>query len=175
MTMSIPNTEVDTEGFYGQRGWTTQKKIRRILHPFLAESVFPWLVDKSQNTEVLGDYEPFHGLSAAAAKQLLEILPNRNLAERQNFSPTCEDMLRAAIDNPDTVELVGYAIGPNRRDERISFEGLIYYVDQGDNDANPVSAGARTRLWHKIRSDLKLESAHLEPDELHRFRPAWNP
>lgn len=175
MTTPQSQTEAEAEGFYGERGWTTRKRIRRILRPFLTESVYPWLADYSRDTEILADYEPFHGLNAPAAKRLMGILPMRNLAERQNFSPTCEAMLRATIDNPETVELVGYAIGPNRRDERVSFEGLIYYVDRADDDTNPVSAAARTRLWNKIRTELKLESARLEPDELHRFRPAWNP
>ncbi|MDO5728976.1 MAG: hypothetical protein Q4P71_05050 [Actinomycetaceae bacterium] len=175
MTTSLPKTEAETDGFYDRRGWTTDKKIRTILRPFLTESVYPWLADQSSDPHVLADYEPFHGLTATAAKQLLDVLPLRNLAERQNFAPTCETLLRAAIDNPETVELVGYAIGPNRRDERVSIEGLIYYADRVGQETNPTTATQRTRLWNTIRRELELETARLEPDELHRFRPAWNP
>ena len=35
----------------------------------------------------------------------------------------------SSVDNPGLVELVGYAIGPQRPDEHISIEGFVYYGD----------------------------------------------
>lgn len=174
MTTTKTIAECGAEGFYGTCGWTTTKRIRSILKPYLTESVFPWLADKEKESNVLCDYEPFHGLKASAAHRLLAVLPKKNLVERQNFSPTCEAMLRAAVDNPDEVELVGYAIGPGRQDERVSIEGLIYYRDD-QRTTNPITEQDRNRLWETIRDDLQLRSATLPPDELHRFRPAWDP
>ncbi|MDO5720124.1 MAG: hypothetical protein Q4P05_05255 [Actinomycetaceae bacterium] len=174
MTTIKPALNRSDEGFYGMRGWTTKLEIRSILRPYLTESVFPWLADEANESEELADYEPFHGLKASAAQRLLAVLPERNLTERQNFSPTCEAMLRAAANHPSEVELVGYAIGPARQDERVSIEGLIYYWD-GEDRFNPTTQHARTRLWETIRNKLELHSATLPPDELHRFRPAWDP
>lgn len=174
MTTMKATIHSDAEGFYGTRGWTTTKRIRSILKPYLTESVFPWLADESNESNVLAEYEPFHGLKATTARRLLAVLPAKNLGERQNFSPTCETMLRAAVNNPGKVELVGYAIGPGRPDERVSIEGLIYYWND-EGTTNPTTEQARTQLWDTICHNLQLHTAIHLPDELHRFRPAWDP
>ncbi|MDO5048463.1 MAG: hypothetical protein Q4D87_01100 [Actinomycetaceae bacterium] len=167
----MTTTSIST-GYYGARGWTTEKRIKNVLRPYLNANVF----DEDEDSSVLGGFEPFQGLGAVGAQRLLATLPMRNLADRQNYSPTCEAMLRAAVDNPGRVELVGYAIGPERADERVSIEGLIYYADLHYNvtDFHDETCECDD-LWSKLRESLGLTSALDRPDELRKLRPSWNP
>ncbi|MDO5729755.1 MAG: hypothetical protein Q4P71_09060 [Actinomycetaceae bacterium] len=159
-------------GCYGPRGWTTARNIKHLLRPFLNRVPCPWLSPDQICSEVLSEYEPFQGLTGNVVNQLLKVLPQANLDDRQNFAPTCQALLQACANNPDVVELIGYAIGPARRDERISIEGLIYYADTPrelhDGSAKPEE------LWQQFKSELNLHNARLNPDELRRVTPTWS-
>lgn len=169
--MSLPTTA--PAGYYGIRGWTTKKNIRDILRRHLTMAIFD---DEDADPNVLGSYEPFQGLGAVGAQRLLGTLPIRNLADRQNYAPTCEALLRAAIENPGRVELVGYAIGPERADERVTIEGFVYYGHSDYNVADYHDENCEcTQLWERLRDELKLSSALDRPDEIRRLRPSWNP
>lgn len=168
----MTSTTAVAPGYYGVRGWTTDKRIKNILKPYLN---LP-LSDDGYDNQILESYEPFQGVGSVGAQRLLATLPMRNLADRQNFAPTCESLLRAAANNPGHVELVGYAIGPQRPDERISIEGFVYY---GDLDFHVTDFHDETceceDLWEQLQKKLGLTSALDKPDEIRKLRPSWNP
>lgn len=167
--MTSPTTVAT--GYYGMRGWTTEKRIKNVLKPYLNLPL-----EDGDDSHVLESYEPFQGLGAVGAQRLLGTLPLRNLADRQNFAPTCEALLRATVDNPGLVELVGYAIGPQRPDERISIEGFVYYGDLDFHVTDFHNEACECEdLWAHLQKELSLTSALDKPDELRKLRPSWNP
>ncbi|EPD30368.1 hypothetical protein [Gleimia europaea] len=153
-----------------KRGWTTEIGIKRILEPYMA------CMDSNQADEELESFTPFHGLGAPAAQTLLKLLPSQQLQGRQNYGPTTLQLLEAATTHPGEVELVGYAIGPARPDERVSIEGFVYY---GAPDFHVEPFHELTcecdALWEHLEQKLVLDSALDRPDEIRKIRPSWNP
>ncbi|MDK7143711.1 MAG: hypothetical protein E7I43_03425 [Actinomyces sp.] len=153
-----------------QSGWTTKIGIKRILEQYIV------CIESDRTGEELESFVPFHGLGASAAERLLKLLPSQQLDGRQNYGPTTLQLLQAAAAHPDQVELVGYAIGPTRPDERVSIEGFVYY---GAPDFH-VEAFHETScecdvLWEYLERELGLDSALDRPDEITKIRPSWNP
>lgn len=154
-------------GYYGTRGWTTERKIGQLLKPYLLPDSSEQDNAFENGTQVLSSYERFSGISTEVAVKLLEILPLRNLSDRQNFSPTCEQMLQAKVNHPEAVELIGYAVGPQRADERVTFEGMIfttpndYHWEPYHNDSCQC-----TEVWADAQKSLNLSSALDRPDEV---------
>ena len=93
--MTSPTTVAT--GYYGMRGWTTEKRIKNVLKPYLNLPL-----EDGDDSHVLESYEPFQGLGAVGAQRLLGTLPLRNLADRQNFAPTCEALLERPSITPDS-------------------------------------------------------------------------
>ncbi|WP_297571999.1 hypothetical protein [uncultured Actinomyces sp.] len=166
-------TAQQTVGYYGMRGWSTRKEIKKILSPHLVG--VPLLTDDIQ-PGVVGNYEPFHGVGAETAEKLLNVLPERNLRDRQNCSPVAEELLHAAVENAGQVDLIGYAIGPARQDERVTFEGFVYYGHPEFKvaDFHDVTCECN-ELWECLKKELNLSSALDRPDEIRALRPSWNP
>lgn len=176
-----------------EAGWTTKLGVKRILAPYLTHfdssarsaldvgsGIDPRRLETidmgSTDDEALEDYEPFRGLGYEAAQRLLAVLPGQNLSDRQNYGPTTEALLRAAVNNPGEVDLVGYAIGPARPDERVSIEGFVYYGLPQFNVLVFHESGCECEvLWDVLQRKLGLESALDRPDEIHRIRPDWRP
>ncbi|WP_237564071.1 MULTISPECIES: hypothetical protein [unclassified Actinomyces] len=127
-----PETGPD-EGLYGPRGWTVRAGVWHALadcRDELRSTVIPaqfgfapaGLITADGTPE--DDYTPFHDLGPATARRLLEILPGEQLRDRQNLGPTLGALLRACARADGRVRLSGYAIGPQRQDERVSVEGM---------------------------------------------------
>ncbi|SDM74539.1 hypothetical protein [Actinomyces ruminicola] len=131
-----PNPVRDPEaeaGLYGPRGWTVRAGVWHALadcRDELRSTVIPaqfgfapaGIITADGTPE--DDYTPFHDLGPTTARRLLDILPAEQLADRQNLGPTLGALLRACVRADGRVRLSGYGIGPQRRDERISVEGL---------------------------------------------------
>ncbi|MDO5035024.1 MAG: hypothetical protein Q4E01_06555 [Actinomycetaceae bacterium] len=149
------------------RGWTTKRGVKEILRPYLASM--------EEEGDVLGSFEPFQGLKGEAAAKLLEVIPPELLTDRQNFAPIAGDLLRAAVNN-ENVELVGYAIGPDRLDERVSIEGFVYFgaLEYMVCTFHEEKCECED-LWSRLQTELGLESALDFPDEIRRLRPSWRP
>lgn len=125
--------------------------------------------------EPFDDYTPFHDLGPQAAARLLEVLPEAQLADRQNLAPTLGSLLRACARADGRVRLSGYAIGPRRPDERVTVEALwIADPDLLDMEVHDEhDEGCRCRvLWDTVRERYGLDARAL-PDEMRPMRRQW--
>ena len=150
------------------RGWLLDVGVPRLVQPFLTSA-----------PEDAGDLARFAGLDATTATELLDRLPAAALTDRQNDAPSLATLLRAAADNPGTVELHGYLVGPGRPDERITVEGVdLYDVDDAwDFEVRPGHGeGCECELlWSAVRSDLELDDTDVMPQELRLAVNPWRP
>lgn len=165
------------ESLHGAPGWTRESGVSALLGPHLDHG------DAGGSS-----FARFAGVGGEAARALLGLLPEGNLAERQNGGPPCRDMLRAAVRWTGEVELSGYLVSPPRWDERVSLDGMV--VHSGVLGAGGTHAGAgghaadglpvvrgsstplgRSRLWEELRCALDLGAATQDPDELLPFLP----
>lgn len=169
-------------GMYGPRGWTVVAGVWEVIERArdeLRATVIPTRYGLSAAGHVRDgapteDFNPFHDLGPAEAARLLEILPPRQLADRQNLGPTLGSLLRACAGAGGRVRLSGYAIGPQRRDERVTVEGLwLADADLRDVELCEDHAGeCRCRqVWHTVRDRYDLEGT-CPPDEI-RHLPRW--
>ena len=69
-----------------------------------------------------GGIEHFNGLSAKSLKELIK-LGFADPEDTQNESPSIAEFLKF-MEKYHNVEAHGYAVSPNRSDERVSIEGL---------------------------------------------------
>ncbi|SPT52462.1 Uncharacterised protein [Actinomyces bovis] len=174
------------DGMYGPRGWSVEAGVWKVLNH--------WPDQLRDLSELLGqapgpaqkgcleasgwpqeDYVPFAGLDARGAAALLDALPARALADRQNLAPSLRTLLHACASGKGRVRLSGYAIGPQRRDERVSVEAIWV--------SDPALAGFAVStshtpgcdchaLWEEVRVRYQLDAEDM-PDEILRLAPAW--
>lgn len=125
--------------------------------------------------EPFDDYTPFHDLGPGAAARLLEVLPEAQLADRQNLAPTLGSLLRACARADGRVRLSGYAIGPRRPDERVTVEALWIadpdLLDMEVHDKHDEGCCCRV-LWDTVRERYGLDARAL-PDEMRPMRRQW--
>lgn len=95
------------------RGWLLDHGLASILEPFAV---------LAQHHR---DLTRIVGLDGGAARALLSRLPADGLAERQNYAPTLGDLLTVIAAHPGEVSGIGYVVGPDRADERLSLDGLL--------------------------------------------------
>ncbi|WP_273117497.1 hypothetical protein [Actinomyces dentalis] len=133
------------------------------------------VLDEPGDDAPFDDYTPFHDLGPQAAARLLEVLPEAQLADRQNLAPTLGSLLRACARADGRVRLSGYAIGPRRPDERVTVEALwIADPDLLDMEVHDEhDEGCRCRvLWDTVRERYGLDARAL-PDEMRPMRRQW--
>lgn len=158
-----------TDTLYGPRGWTVKTGVFDAIKPYLDELTtfteqplrFSGSGDQSYRNWPFPDYMRFSGLRGTVCSLLYELLPASQLADRQNNSPTLGSLLQAAATRPTEVSLTGYVIGPQRFDERISIEALVW-VDT----APPNKEWEETKLWEHIAMQHGLNDAMSLPDEI---------
>ena len=176
--------EKNGEGMYGPRGWSVRAgvwhelarcrdELRSTVIP--AEYGFAPAGFIGDDGVPVDDYTPFHDLGPGIARRLLEILPDPQLEDRQNLGPTLGVLLRACVRARGRVRLSGYAIGPQRRDERLSVEGL-WIADPdllGYELAEEHDEHCRCQdLWELVRERYDLD-AYGVPDEVKLLRRHW--
>ena len=192
------------EGLYGPRGWSVRAGVLPLLaacrdnlrsvgppapaHPGPEPEGPDFDADFWSDAEVLGgdaeapvldeyedDYTPFHDLGPQAAARLLEVLPEAQLADRQNLAPTLGSLLRACARAGGRVRLSGYAIGPRRPDERVTVEALWIadpdLLDMEVHDEHDEGCCCRV-LWDTVRERYGLDARAL-PDEMRPMRRQW--
>ena len=192
------------EGLYGPRGWSVRAGVLPLLaacrddlrsvgppapaHPGPGPEGPDFDADFWSDAEVLGgdaeapvldeyedDYTPFHDLGPQAAARLLQILPEAQLADRQNLAPTLGSLLRACARADGRVRLSGYAIGPRRPDERVTVEALWIadpdLLDMEVHDEHDEGCCCRV-LWDTVRERYGLDARAL-PDEMRPMRRQW--
>lgn len=185
------------EGLYGPRGWSVRAGVRPLLAACRDDlrSVGPpapahpgpepegpdfdagfWGDDEDLVLdEPEDDYTPFHDLGPQAAARLLQILPEAQLADRQNLAPTLGSLLRACARADGRVRLSGYAIGPRRPDERVTVEALWIadpdLLDMEVHDEHDEGCCCRV-LWDTVRERYGLDARAL-PDEMRPMRRQW--
>ena len=192
------------EGLYGPRGWSVRAGVLPLLaacrddlrsvgppapaHPGPGPEGPDFDADFWGDAEVPGgdaeapvldeyedDYTPFHDLGPQAAARLLQILPEAQLADRQNLAPTLGSLLRACVRADGRVRLSGYAIGPRRPDERVTVEAL--WIADPDllgmevHDEHDEGCCCRV-LWDTVRERYELDARAL-PDEMRPMRRQW--
>lgn len=190
------------EGLYGPRGWSVRAGVRPLLAACRDDlrSVGPpaparpgpepegpdfdagfWgdaedpVLDEPGDDAPFDDYTPFHDLGPQAAARLLEVLPEAQLADRQNLAPTLGSLLRACARADGRVRLSGYAIGPRRPDERVTVEALWIadpdLLDMEVHDEHDEGCCCRV-LWDTVRERYGLDARAL-PDEMRPMRRQW--
>lgn len=178
-----PQSPPPRPGLYGARGWTVRLGLWTLLSRFPDElRPVPPACAGGPSTSLLdgagapvSDYVPFAGLDAQAATDLLAVLSEDALQDRQNQAPTLRALLRACAQGGGRVRLCGYGIGPQRHDERLSVEGL-WVSDPGlaGFEVSPTHApGCGCQgLWARVSQRYQLD-AEGAPDELRRLCPTW--
>ena len=148
-----------------KRGWLLRAGVPDIVQPFLTHS-----------PDDDADLARYAGLDATAAAMLLDRLTPIQLEDRQNDGPTLGTLLRAAVAHPDDVEVHGYLIGPARRDERITAEGVDIYGTL-DLDITPGHHADRQcrELWELVQHELGIDDARCRPDEITPRINPWRP
>ena len=102
-------------GKYGLKGFTKQS-----IH-----ILKPWLEYDG------GSYKSYAKVPAKALLEVAKHLPERNLEDRQNFSPTLKDFLHVAeICSEATFDV--YITTEERADERVTVEGVRFPSDRKD-------------------------------------------
>ena len=133
------------------------------------------VLDEPGDDAPFDDYTPFHDLGPQAAARLLEVLPEAQLADRQNLAPTLGSLLRACARAGGRVRLSGYAIGPRRPDERVTVEALWIadpdLLDMEVHDEHDEGCCCRV-LWDTVRERYGLDARAL-PDEMRPMRRQW--
>ena len=133
------------------------------------------VLDEPGDDAPFDDYTPFHDLGPQAAARLLEVLPEAQLADRQNLAPTLGSLLRACARADGRVRLSGYAIGPRRPDERVTVEALWIadpdLLDMEVHDEHDEGCCCRV-LWDTVRERYGLDARAL-PDEMRPMRRQW--
>ena len=133
------------------------------------------VLDELGDDAPFDDYTPFHDLGPQAAARLLEVLPEAQLADRQNLAPTLGSLLRACARADGRVRLSGYAIGPRRPDERVTVEALWIadpdLLDMEVHDEHDEGCCCRV-LWDTVRERYGLDARAL-PDEMRPMRRQW--
>lgn len=133
------------------------------------------VLDEPGDNAPFDDYTPFHDLGPGAAARLLEVLPEAQLADRQNLAPTLGSLLRACARADGRVRLSGYAIGPRRPDERVTVEALWIadpdLLDMEVHDEHDEGCCCRV-LWDTVRERYELDARAL-PDEMRPMRRQW--
>lgn len=133
------------------------------------------VLDEPGDDAPFDDYTPFHDLGPGAAARLLEVLPEAQLADRQNLAPTLGSLLRACARADGRVRLSGYAIGPRRPDERVTVEALWIadpdLLDMEIHDEHDEGCCCRV-LWDTVRERYGLDARAL-PDEMRPMRRQW--
>ena len=171
MTAQLADRDGKT-GMYGKPGWTLEAVADQIA-PFTSETYSPWSYDQqafngktTARANGDGDMYRFQGLGAPQATTLLGRLTSKQLAERQGGGPSLGSVLTAAAANPGQVEVHGYAVGPKRKDERLTAAGVFLY-DQTITDEKD----ARTAAW----SRYGLGDAEFPPDSITLEENPWRP
>ena len=153
-------SDLTSSGLYGSRGWTVRSLVWDRLSDYFVSG---------PETEVLitggvprCDYLPFRDIGPGAAQWLLGVLPHALLGDRQNNAPTLGALLRACACSEGRVRLSGYAVGPQRPDERVTVDGLWV----ADSDLLELEVNVDDALWGVVRERYGLGDAYQEPDEV---------
>jgi hypothetical protein len=171
------------------RGWTFAVGVPDLVAPYAPTDDVAWF------RSLLDDGSPpsarphtwhsgllsYAGLGSTEAEALLRRLPPDVLDDRQNLSPTLGAFLRAAVAHPRVVELIGYCVGPDRSDERLSVTGVLIYARpelhvetprpwEGDRGRHSDACQC-AELWALACDEYGLGDAEAPPDE---FGPYWS-
>ena len=162
----------DNFGRTGRPGWTVDAVADQIA-PFTDQTHVPSAYDEqniggTRSVRTNGDSGliRFQGLGGEQARNLLGRLTPKQLGESQNGGPSLGAALGAAARNPGMVEVHGYAVGPDRTDERLTAEGVFIYDDTITDEA-----GALKAAW----SRFGLGDADGPPDEIQQQENPWRP
>ncbi|MDU0348453.1 hypothetical protein [Actinomyces sp. MRS3W] len=181
---TTPRSEHCPTGMYGPRGWTVKSGVWHELadcRDELRSTIIPGqfgfapaglITDDGRPVD---DYTPFHDLGPGTARRLLEILPESQLADRQNLAPTLGALLRACVRARGRIRLSGYGIGPQRHDERVTVEGL--WIEDPDLidylvDCEIADPDEEERFWEEVAERYCLD-AEASPDEIKLLRRHW--
>lgn len=172
------------QGMYGRRGWSVRCGMWEVIGDY-RDAMRADLIPAShgmgprslvEDGAPLEDYTPFHDMGPTAARRLLDILPSEQMTDRQNMGPTLGACLRACVEASGRLRLSGYAIGPQRHDERMTVEG-IWIMDRDLLDLELCEIhepGCQCReLWDAVQDTYGLD-ARRRPDEMRHALRYWN-
>lgn len=130
------------------RGWLLDAGLAEILEPFAG------LAHRHH------DLTRIAGLDGAAARALLARLPASELEDRQNDAPTMRALLEVIAAHPVVVTGIGYVVGPDRWDERLTLEGLL--IDDPELlDFEPDVLSGPTPALVRTLGEHEQEEYHL--------------
>jgi len=156
-------------GMFGAPGWTIPAVADQIA-PFTSSEHTPAAyVSSTGYPKGNGDGDSvirFAGLPAVQARTLLGRLTRGQLADRVGGGPSTGSLLQAAAANPGTVEVHGFAVGPDRNDERLALEGIFIYDEQLTDEA-----AVKRDAWSKYG----LGDAAYPPDQITQVVNPWRP
>lgn len=183
-TLEPTQTARESRRLYNPAGWTVTSGVWTILadcRDHMRSDLIPAAYGMPPREQIidgrpLEEYTPFHDLGSNAAAKLLEVLPAATLTERQNLGPSLGACLAAAAGAAGRVRLSGYAIGPQRHDERVTVEGM-WIADPDLLDLNLCGIHGKDcdcrQVWDTIRTRYSLDARH-RPDEIRHARRYWN-
>lgn len=184
----------DGKPMFGPRGFTAQAA--QVIAPNTSSTYNPYSYGSFGGTPYAndGNLVRFSGVQAHQAERLQALLGEHDhLDERQNYGPTTRTLLKAAIEEPGTIELSGYAVTPSRRDERVTFEAIDIYdekladrldgisedlPDWPSDEEDAEEAAVHERKLHHLVNQVceKYGLDNLEaPDEVSVKENPWRP
>jgi len=108
------------ERLYGEKGFTQREEVQNILNKY--------------EEDELGGCVHFEALPWKEAKKLLELLPDEQKNDKQNFSPTFQEFIQWAEEINGNIWFHGYRIVPEREDERITLTGFYFKGSKEENE-----------------------------------------
>ena len=158
-----PIAQVGKPFFGAKRGWTIDAGIPEAIAPFTDSTHNSFNFDETGRYHNLG-IDRFQGLDSATAAKLLHSIPAAGLKDRQNNGPTLKNMLTASANSNGRVELSGHGVGPSRRDERLTADGVHIFDDSITTEKEAIAYAKNLGMTMK---------AH--PDEVSQEEVPWRP
>ena len=159
-----PMAQVGKPFFGAKRGWTIDAGIPEAIAPFTDSTHNRFNFDAETGKYYDLGIDRFQGLDSATAAKLLHSIPAAGLKDRQNNGPTLKNMLTASANSNGRVELSGHGVGPSRRDERLTADGVHIFDDSITTEKEAIAYAKNLGMTMK---------AH--PDEVSQEEVPWRP
>ncbi|AOZ72699.1 hypothetical protein BK816_04835 [Boudabousia tangfeifanii] len=163
------------------QGWTVDTGVFELVRPFLALTQWEAKNLKLENgvPSQPPSFAHFDEIGITEVRKLQGILPQFARSEAQNYAPNTAELLKMVENHPEAT-LYGYYVGPQRGDERITFEGFTVYGFKNWKVPMEYSRSRYRELWQEVCETLELENSDYPPDEIrlsgrinHKGEPEW--
>jgi len=112
---------------YESKGFTDDQKLVDLLSPYIP--VYPWTTKMDKPNK---NFWSFDKLPTDKLLQLCELLPEEIVDNRQNSAPSFQSIVDIVAKRYPASLFLGYVVGSERSDERVTLEGFYVALEDGD-------------------------------------------